>query len=86
MRLPLWPIQPFWFSMANPYCAPSPSAGAGKNWSRSRFMAGEISLPRAKSRAHTRMSSSVEIMLPDAQPQDGFQSVASTTLPSGSLK
>jgi hypothetical protein len=44
-----------------------------------------ISLPMAKSRAHTRMSSSVEIMLPDAHPQDGFQSIASTTVPSGSL-
>src|SRR5829696_4911224 len=49
-------------------------------------MAGKISLPRAKSRAHTRMSSSVEIMLPDAQPQEGFHSVASTNVPSGSLK
>jgi hypothetical protein len=49
-------------------------------------MAGDSSLPIAKSRAHTRMSSSVEIMFPEAQPHDGFQSVASTTLPSGILK
>ncbi|GAA3306975.1 hypothetical protein GCM10020295_64630 [Streptomyces cinereospinus] len=72
--------------MPSPY--PAPGTEVGGVSSRCRCVAGLISVvpsgrtPVATVGAHTRRSSSVEIIAPAAQPQDGFQSVLSATFPS----
>src|SRR5262249_59704246 len=48
MVLPLCPIQPFWFSIARPYSAPSPSWGAGMNGGRQQLTHCEVMGPYAQ--------------------------------------